>query len=201
MPNPADQPADQVDLDHVVQLLERRNVVAHVEHTGGGTATLFAGPTWPDLYEPGLTRYAAVAGPGSYGFGHRASTAALDDLTVGADVPPEEQDADMLTVAALGCRSDEDVAELIALQVQLADQEDPPTHLPENVLTAHGFDPSGRSTPRDVEQQRAELAAYEKAAGEEDQRLRLAGVADRMELVKAAGDAAVAELRRSQNRL
>lgn len=53
----------QISLDKIVaHLKDTFDIAAYVEQTGGGTATIYAGPTQD---EPGWgDRYAAVAGPG-----------------------------------------------------------------------------------------------------------------------------------------
>ena len=49
-------------MDHVAQRLTELGLSAYVEHTGGGCATIYAGPTHvdPDWGQ----RYAVIAGPG-----------------------------------------------------------------------------------------------------------------------------------------
>jgi hypothetical protein len=71
----------EFSMDAVVELLRERGVAnAHVEQTGGGVATIFAGPTYE---EPDYgTRYAVCAGPGRYGPPNVADTT---DFYVGPD--------------------------------------------------------------------------------------------------------------------
>lgn len=74
-----------LNMDRVVELLHGKGVDnAYVEQTGGGCATIFAGPTFE---EPDYgTRYAACAGPGRYGWtSDVASMGHTDEFCVGAD--------------------------------------------------------------------------------------------------------------------
>lgn len=73
-----------LNMDRVVELLKAKGVSAYVEQTGGGVATIFAGPSYE---EPDYgTRYAACAGPGTYGWRPEdASMGHTDEFCVGAD--------------------------------------------------------------------------------------------------------------------
>lgn len=53
---------DEISLDAVVDILRARGCPAYVEQTGGGCATIYAGPQYHDT--EGNLRWAAVAGPG-----------------------------------------------------------------------------------------------------------------------------------------
>lgn len=57
------QPAP-IDLDHVVSLVNAAGVPCHVDQTGGGCATLFAGPHIFRAEDPEWPLRAACAGPG-----------------------------------------------------------------------------------------------------------------------------------------
>jgi hypothetical protein len=74
-----------LNMDRVVELLKAKGVDnAYVEQTGGGVATIFAGPTFEEP-EYG-TRYAACAGPGTYGWqSDTPSMGSTEDFCVGAD--------------------------------------------------------------------------------------------------------------------
>jgi len=134
-----------IDLDLVVaQLGELHGVSAFVEQTGGGVATIYAGPirrqsaectcprsetlTEHDAECPvpagGYARYAAIAGPGVYGWGQGPSTADLGDFYIGAD---DDGETDPLVVADVGVTREEDVARLIAFQAKKVDPTQPLT--------------------------------------------------------------------------
>lgn len=75
-------------MDAVVAILKSKGVDnAYVEQTGGGCATIFAGPTHeePDYGK----RYAVAAGPGAYGFHDGTqwhdSVGHTDEFCIGAD--------------------------------------------------------------------------------------------------------------------
>lgn len=53
-----------IDFDRVVTLLHLADVPAYVEQTGGGCATIQAGPTFVNAH--GDTVYAALCGPGYF---------------------------------------------------------------------------------------------------------------------------------------
>lgn len=150
---------DELNLDRVVELLSRENVTAHVETTGGGDAAIFAEPVvgyhectctlapaltvhddgCPVPERGGSPRYAAIAGPGSYGWGKRASIAHLDDFYVGPDDSGEGTPISPLDV---GARTEADVVKLIAAQAQ---RPDPRVVLTFDELEELGFDGTGRS--------------------------------------------------------
>lgn len=181
----------ELNLDRIVEILvnQHRLDQAYVEQTGGGVATIYAGPTRPDPEDPSARRFAAVAGPGSYGWGHRASVASLDEFYVG---PDDQGEADAIDVATVGAVTEEQVAALIAAQARRADPTQP---VDADELTALGLDPSGRSLPADMSRDREELSAWVAAANESNRRLIAEGVEDRTAANEAAGDAAVAQLR------
>lgn len=75
-----------VDLDKVCDIMSREHhVKAYVEQTGGGCATIYAGPKYTD--DSGDGRYAIVAGPGWFEPTRlgRHGVAALDDFYIGVD--------------------------------------------------------------------------------------------------------------------
>lgn len=106
-----------VDLDEVVDRIREQGVWAYVEQTGGGCATIFAGAwhTAPDGNHD-RTVYAAVAGPGEYGWGQRPSTGHTDDFLIGAD---DQGKSDAIDCSTLAITSTRDLAELIVTQTRL----------------------------------------------------------------------------------
>lgn len=77
-------PTTDIDLDAVVAILNHRGHFAYVEQTGGGCATIYAGPQFHD--DEGYKRYAAVAGPGWFnGPGWTLAAADCRDFYIGAD--------------------------------------------------------------------------------------------------------------------
>lgn len=127
-----------LNMDEVVDHLHGLGVSAYVEQTGGGCATIYAGPTQQgsDFPRTPAVTYAAVAGPGSYGWGQRPSAAMLGDFYIGADDMGETEPVD---AGLVGARSAEDVARLIAEQVR--HPERPSTR---EEVRALGFDAEAR---------------------------------------------------------
>jgi hypothetical protein len=86
----------EIDMQEVVDELHRRGVHAYVEQTGGGVATIYAGPQHEDEDE-GM-RWAALAGPGWFEGGSDGRSlftlprADLADFYVGPDDDGETQD-------------------------------------------------------------------------------------------------------------
>jgi hypothetical protein len=87
---------DLFSMSDVVDEIERTapDVVAYVEQTGGGCATIFAalrqeGSTDPVLYqhpdEAGFGRYPVLAGPGTFDWHGRDHEGSLADFYVGPD--------------------------------------------------------------------------------------------------------------------
>jgi hypothetical protein len=73
----------RIDLQALAETLQARGYDAVVEHTGGNTATLYAGSQFPDRH--GDLRWSA-AGPGWFEHsGHRRPFADTAELTVGPD--------------------------------------------------------------------------------------------------------------------
>lgn len=128
-----------LDLDEVVRLLRDEHGIAdaYVEQTGGGCATIYAGPTRYDPHEQ-AHRYAAIAGPGW--FEDRATfsqaRAASADFYIGPD------DDGLNTPVALPGTGDERLAaRVIAAQARRANPARP---LDAEELTALGLDPGLR---------------------------------------------------------
>lgn len=138
--DPTPEESAVIDLDEVVRLLREVHDIdnAYVAQTGGGVATIYAGPTRPDpdiqSVAWGDVRYAAIAGPGTYGWGVKPSTASLDDFFVGVD---DQGEADPVAPGEVGARTEADVAKLIAAQ---AWKSDPTQPLSADEIAALGFD-------------------------------------------------------------
>jgi hypothetical protein len=74
------------NMDTIAKLVRERFDNAYVEMTGGGCATIYAGPVVVDA--AGDNRYALIAGPGSYGgrgFGRDEDSVASYDFCYGND--------------------------------------------------------------------------------------------------------------------
>ena len=84
----------ELNLDAIVGRIRRAGVHAFVAQTGGGVATIYAGPV---RAEDGLEYYAVAAGPGRFeGPGWRNGRADNADFTIcrdndGSDPPESEQ--------------------------------------------------------------------------------------------------------------
>ena len=78
------QSCGQIDLNEVARLLRDEHGIdnAYVEHTGGGCATVYAGPVRVD--NNGDPRYAASAGPGQF-MDSEGPNANPDDFYIGPD--------------------------------------------------------------------------------------------------------------------
>jgi hypothetical protein len=106
-----------LDLDEIVDRIHEQGVWAYVEQTGGGCATIFAG-AWHSVPDGnyGRTMYAAVAGPGTYGWGDRPSVGHTDEFFIGAD---DQGESDGIDCSKLDITSARDLADLIVAQTQL----------------------------------------------------------------------------------
>lgn len=135
---PTERPAVQINMDRIIDILNSRlEVSAYVEQTGGGVATIFAGAI---RQEEGYgDRYAAVAGPGTYGWGQRPSVADSVDFCVGAD---DSGETDPIYCAEVGAVTEVQIAMLIAAQ---ATKADPTIPLSGDEVEALGFDGTGRA--------------------------------------------------------
>lgn len=206
----------ELNLDRVVDALDRLNVKAYVEQTGGGTATLYAEPivgyhecTCKPAYattavltthDPGCPvpekggspRYAAVAGPGSYGWGKRDSIADLDDFYVGID---DDGETSPISPQEVGATTVDDVAKLIAAQVEATTTKPIAAPLDADAIDALGFDSTGRSMPADARVRAEEGKVYTAAANASNRALIAQGVEDRYPRNEAAGRAAVEQYR------
>jgi len=82
----------EVDFDKVVELVKAQGVAAYVEQTGGGCATILAGPMSEDGHA------VAAAGPGYFdGPGWTCGRGDTDDLYVG---PDDQGESDSMTADA-----------------------------------------------------------------------------------------------------
>lgn len=111
----------RIDMDRVCEILRTEHHIgnAYVEMTGGGVATIFAGPTRDD---DGDAHYAAIAGPGTYGWGNRPSEADTDEFYIGHDDHGDTEPVDMADIAVPADRVEHAVAAIIAAQ---ATKDDP----------------------------------------------------------------------------
>jgi hypothetical protein len=105
---------DLLNLDLVVELVHEVGIWADVEQTGGGCATIYAGARYLD--QSGDLRYAAVAGPGTFGWGRVPSTAATSEFWISAD---DNGLSRPLDAPELGIRCEHDVAALIVAQARM----------------------------------------------------------------------------------
>lgn len=113
----------EINFDRVVEILRTtHSVTAYVEQTGGGTATIYAGPTREE--EDWGTRYAAVAGPGWFaGPGWTEGRGIAEDFYIG----PDDEGYEMPVVAGeVGAYTEDKIAALIAAQAR---KDDPTTPL------------------------------------------------------------------------
>lgn len=79
-----------IDLDAVVDRMKAQGVDAYVEQTGGGVATIYAGPAYTDA--EGDQRWSVVAGPGWFeGPGWHAPRADLAEFCYGPDDDGESE--------------------------------------------------------------------------------------------------------------
>ncbi len=79
----------ELDMERIVDILHNRGVHAYVEQTGGGCATIYAGPR---REVEGESRYAASAGPGWFaGPGWMNGRAHTDEFYVGRDDDGESE--------------------------------------------------------------------------------------------------------------
>jgi hypothetical protein len=104
----------ELNLDTIVELIHRQGIWAYVEQTGGGCATIYAGAQ--DTNREGDTIYAAIAGPGTCGWGHGPSIGNTGDFFIGAD---DQGETPTIDCAAVGALSEQAVADLIVAQAML----------------------------------------------------------------------------------
>jgi hypothetical protein len=102
-------------MDEVARLVRAAGVDCVLDTSGGGCATIWAGPR---RHEEGWgPRFAALAGPGRFGWGRVPSVALVEDFYVG----PDAADADATSTAQVGARTPELIAKLIVAQARKAD--------------------------------------------------------------------------------
>lgn len=125
-------------MDAVVDLVRAAGIPASVQQTGGGTATIYAGATFP-----GDERGPCVVGPGHYGWGQGPSAGNLFEFVIG---PDDEGEAGFVDADAVGARTIADIARLVIAQAAM----------PLGVLVDGdtigdlGFDPTGRSSHPEI---------------------------------------------------
>ena len=101
-----------INMDAIVEALHRMSVPAYVEQTGGGCATIYAGPKGPSLVTPGEDDYPVAAGPGHFeGPGWSNARGYADDFVVG----PNDDGVDDVTMITV--TDPEAIAMVIAEQV------------------------------------------------------------------------------------
>ncbi|NMH96565.1 hypothetical protein [Pseudonocardia acidicola] len=127
---------EEIDMDRVAQLVRAAGVTCVLDTSGGGCATIWAGPT---REEPGYgTRSAAIAGPGMFGWGQRPSTASISDFYIG---PDDNGEADAVSTRRVGARTEAQIAALIIAQAR---REDPTQPLSCDEIEALGLDGTAR---------------------------------------------------------
>lgn len=107
----------EVDMDKIVSIVrDDYGIPAYVEQTGGGTATIYAGPTH---HEDGWgTRHAAAAGPGWFAGPHwTKGRGIVSDFFVGPDDDGSGDFADLATDSPLTGSWEHRAAALIVAQV------------------------------------------------------------------------------------
>jgi len=83
---PGWQAAESIlDLTRIADRIRAAGHDATVEHTGGNTATLYAGPTRPNAEAGERDRYAVAAGPGWFGWARGRAYAYTDEFSIGPD--------------------------------------------------------------------------------------------------------------------
>lgn len=162
-------PEHDLNMDEIARIIrDDHGMPAYVEQTGGGTATIYAGTTAKD--EDGDERWTAAAGPGAYGWGRdEISWGNLAEFCVG---PDDNGEAGYVDVADIGCRTEADVAKVIAAQAKKTSR----FLLSTDDIEDLGLDGTGRSTlptvvrDRDATTQYVEIAnaalraAYDRGA-------------------------------------
>jgi hypothetical protein len=112
---PAEHASEEFDMDEVARLVRAAGVDCVLDTSGGGCATIWAGPR---RHKEGWgPRFAALAGPGRFGWGRVPSVALVEDFYVG----PDAADADATSTAQVGARTPELIAKLIVAQARKAD--------------------------------------------------------------------------------
>jgi hypothetical protein len=104
----------QLDMDRIVRLVTVQGIWAYVEQTGGGCATIYAGARYTNRF--GDPAFAAVAGPGTFGWGQRPSIASPEEFFIGAD---DQGETPVIDCAAIGARNEQAIADLIVAQAHL----------------------------------------------------------------------------------
>ncbi|MFG1913032.1 hypothetical protein [Kribbella sp. NPDC048928] len=104
-----------VNLDVVAALVREQGVWAFVDESGCGVVTLYAGAQYADPFDEDRTAYAAVAGPGTYGWGRGPNTATMAEFFITRD---DTENPDGIDCSELDVRCEGDVAALIVAQTR-----------------------------------------------------------------------------------
>lgn len=101
-----------VRFDRITDALKARGIPAYTEQTGGGVATIFAGPRWE---EPGWGhRYTVLCGPGWFQDSHFTNPHGdTEDLNIGPDDDGAAPDYVRVPVEA----TREQIVELIVAEI------------------------------------------------------------------------------------
>jgi hypothetical protein len=119
--------------DCVAELVRAKDIACEVFQSGGGCATIGAGQIIDG-------RFRLLVGPGTYGWGHRPSVFADGELYIGPDDDGATWNLDAL---AAGCRTDQDVADLIVMAIRAL-----PVQPHFDLLQEAGFDGTMMGAPR-----------------------------------------------------
>lgn len=133
------------DMAKVADLVNAAGVFAYVEHTGGGTATIYAGEEVEYEAMPGemWKVFKVAAGPGTFDFKPNPVWTTLYDFSIG---PNDQGEAGYVSPADVGALTEEDIAKLIVAQAG----KPFPELLTREEVTALGFDGTGKSKPADM---------------------------------------------------
>lgn len=162
----------ELNLDIVVEIVNRHGVPAYVEQTGGGTATIYAGVPYKD--DEGDQRFPAVAGPGWFTEpGWRGGRSTLYEFSIG---PDDDGESGSIMPAYVGALDHDAVARLIVAQTR----KPPSTLLSVDEVEALGFDGTERSLPPQMAAEHRRMEVHIAANNAENRRLIDLGVpADR----------------------
>jgi hypothetical protein len=121
-----------LNADAIAHFVSQEGVAAYVEQTGGGVATIYAGPT---RQEPDYgKRFHTVVGPGEYGWGNAPSVMSLWELFIG---PDDFGQVEGMDAWEMGCRNERDVADLILVHVRYRREKE--GEIAPGALARYGF--------------------------------------------------------------
>ncbi len=165
----------EVDMQVVVEFINREGIPAYVEHTGGNCATIYAGVPYKVIvdctcprtetlqqHEPycpvphgGETRYPAVAGPGWFAGSFTKPRASLYEFGVG---PDDDGEGGYVDFASIGALEVPDIAKVVLAQVHKTEVARTNgfalSCLSTDEIEALGFDGTGRSEPTDMRKEK-----------------------------------------------